>query len=221
MHIAMDLGLNVLNSNRFAKIQPEAKDLILNNVIDEFITNVIRDVNSANPSQRIPGGSILYEDVIAKYNDIRTLIRTATRNVTTSNGITSFPFGDIPTMFKFESAAANITLVGCNKNIQLPVVIPDSTTYYSYKNHPYAKRKYPIGSILNNTFSIVVNPSYTINSVDIIYINNPQKLDATHNCDLPAEVHNIIVDMAIKKASSQSANDNYENLVIESRKPLQ
>lgn len=223
MHIKMDLGLNILNSNRLGKLAPEAKDLILNGIIDTYVNDIIRKLDSANQSQRVPGGIILYDDVIAKYNDLRTLIKDSIiiPTIVASNYEINLATS-IPTLFKFETAIANAVITSCNKIRNIPIAFPDQYSLGSYNIHPYgASRKYPSGTIRDNKLIVSVNPKYTVGTITIIYIKTPAKLASGTNCDLPPELHTEVVERAIKYIAATSDNSNYQNISIESRKPQQ
>ena len=76
MHIMLDVALEVLQGSQFNRLDSPIKDIWLNATIDDFIKETIDSANKPNPSKRLPAGVVTYNDIISKYNDIRTLIST-------------------------------------------------------------------------------------------------------------------------------------------------
>ena len=76
MHIMLDAALEVLQGSQFNRLDSPIKDIWLNATIDDFIKETIDSANKPNPSKRLPAGVVTYNDIISKYNDIRTLIST-------------------------------------------------------------------------------------------------------------------------------------------------
>lgn len=74
MHILLDVELEILQSSQFNTLDPAAKDLLLQGAVDDFIKETIDNANPPNPTKRIPGGVVTYQDTLAKYNAIHTLI---------------------------------------------------------------------------------------------------------------------------------------------------
>ena len=76
MHIMLDTALEILQGSQFNRLDSPIKDLWLNSTIDDFVRDVIDDANKPNPTKRLPNGVLLYKDIVSKYNNIRTLIRS-------------------------------------------------------------------------------------------------------------------------------------------------
>ena len=68
MHIAIDIGLQRLDSNREQEIRPEEKDIVLNDTVAKYITGRVRKTGN---NQRLG-----FEDDMDRYHDLEELKRT-------------------------------------------------------------------------------------------------------------------------------------------------
>lgn len=77
MHIMLDVALETLQGSQYNRLDNPIKDIWLNSTIDDFVKDVVDGANQPNPTKRIPTGVVTYQDIISKYNDLRTLIAIA------------------------------------------------------------------------------------------------------------------------------------------------
>ena len=77
MLIMLDSALEVFQGSQYNRLDNPLKDMWINATIDDFVKDVVDAANKPNPTKRLPMGVLLYNDIIAKYNEIRTLITPA------------------------------------------------------------------------------------------------------------------------------------------------
>lgn len=114
MHIALDVALDIIDANPMNRLDPGAKDLVLNKTIDNFIDSVIAKANMPDENKRVPFRILTYGDILSKYNDIYTLI-TIEDNVLPQLPIgNSFSRYTLPTnLFKFEASYSVVRPLDC------------------------------------------------------------------------------------------------------------
>lgn len=114
MHIALDVALDIIDANPMNRLDPGAKDLILNKTIDNFVDSVIAKANMPDENKRVPFRILTYGDILAKYNDLYTLI-TIEDNVLPQLPIAnSFSRYTLPTnLFKFETSYSVVRPLDC------------------------------------------------------------------------------------------------------------
>lgn len=221
MHIGIDLGVNLLNSNMYSKLTPEVKDYFLNKAVDKFLEEAIyKDSPTSNPQL-----GMTYEQIIKKYNRIYTLIIEAPITLSAKPSITPIPEyveGDLPIdLYHIEASSSLIPSdTAPTKYINVPNNLPNITDIYAFNQHPYsAGSRYPATMIVNNKFRIFDYNRFTISSVKLIYIKVPAKIGKPSSvdidCDLPIAFHDEIIDRAVAQIVAIGNLPNYQQLLEE------
>ena len=114
MHIALDVALDIIDANPMNRLDPGAKDLVLNKTIDSFVDSVIAKANAPDENRRVPFRILTYGDILSKYNDIYTLL-TIEDNVLPQLPIdNSFSRYTLPVnLFKFETSYTRVRPLDC------------------------------------------------------------------------------------------------------------
>jgi hypothetical protein len=224
MHIGLDLGLSILNSNPTNRLDPVIKDFFLNRTISEFVKTEISKGNKPDENKRVPFRILTYGDIINKYNNLRTLIKIKDDTAPDAEIDTSFRDYTLPTdLFRFETSYSIIKPIECNNvtYVTLPNPLLDTYDIISFNNNPYGgKRKY-IGTILvNNKLRVYHLGRYTFNKLGMIYIAKSAVLTSSPiivDCDLPDSVHDTIIDDTVKFISAAVSSGNYQQLLMEAK----
>ena len=114
MHIGLDLALETLNATPTNRLDPSAKDFFLNMTITEFVKSVIKKSNTPDEEKRVPFKILTYGDIISKYNDIYTLIKTDETLLPNTIIDNNFHQYTLPTdLFRFEASFASVRPIDC------------------------------------------------------------------------------------------------------------
>ena len=224
MRLGVDLQLEALQGDQFNKLDYPIKDFFLNAAIADFIKENIDSANPPNTQRRSPGGVVTYKDIINKYNNIRTIIKTvdilASSFVVPGGAPAYFNEINLPTdLLYFETSLSNVT-VG-TKTGYISNLTPETYDIAAFNNDSYGgKKKYMASYIYGSTLRLYNLSRYTINSVSIFYVCKPVQLSTGVDCNLPEETHNEIVNRAARYIAGVQSNPNYQFLANED-KPIQ
>lgn len=113
MHIGLDLVLETLNATPTNRMDAPVKDYYLNMTITEFVKNTINRANKPDEDKRIPFRILTYGDILNKYNDIYTLIKTDDTLIPSSTNSEYYLF-TLPTdLYRFETSFTNVRPIDC------------------------------------------------------------------------------------------------------------
>lgn len=221
MHIGIDLGVNLLNSNMYSKLVPEVKDYFLNKAVDKFLEEAIyKDSPASNPQL-----GMTYEQIIKKYNRIYTLIIEAPLVITaktTTEPIPEYVEAALPdNVYHFEASSSLVPSdTAPTKIISVPNNLPNITDIYAFNQHPYsAGSRYPTTMIVNNKLRIFDFNRFIISGVNLIYVKTPAKIGHPESvdvdCDLPPAFQDEIVDRAVAQIVAIGNLPNYQQLLEE------
>ena len=114
MHIGLDLALEVLNASPSNRMDPAIKDYFLNRTITEYIKEVIARANKPDESKRVPLKILTHGDILAKYNDIYTLIKIDESILPSTVIDNNFYQYTLPTdLLRFEASYTNVRPLDC------------------------------------------------------------------------------------------------------------
>ena len=114
MHIGLDLALDVLNGSPTNRLDPAIKDYFLNRTITEFVKGVIAKANKPDESKRVPLRILTYGDILSKYNDLYTLIKTDESVLpTTTTDINYYQYIFPTDLFRFETSYSFVRPIDC------------------------------------------------------------------------------------------------------------
>lgn len=148
MHIQFDIELQSLNSKRFGEVEPEEKDVLLNNSITDFV-----DL-SIDPDE-IKAKKYGFEDSIRKYQGIEKLIRNEEQPYFTTSQYPDAVYTDIPTDCYRYIRSRSSSKFSCNDILEV------TTQNYTERVFiiPFVKDTHDTNLYRDYTF--------TINSIDV------------------------------------------------------
>ena len=174
MHIALDMGLQHIDSNRKQAISPEHKDMALNYAVLQFVET------RSNPKTNIKREG--YEDTQKRYDDLRELKRSVNINSTYNNGKVSAVLPH--DYYKLVSIGANV--VYSKYDLPDPSIGPETTAFIL---------KFPddsaTGTVYNN-FKITDSDGYT--TITIFDIANYPKVSTFHSSDAKFMIVNLVLE---------------------------
>lgn len=218
MHIDFRVKFNKVNSNKNKSFLTQEIDLFLNDQMDRFVE--LR--TSPKGNYKNEG----YEDVQKRLDDVRTVIKEGTTNISEQSGKTpltlnSFTRGkyivlpaDYLKLVSDWSDTATLCsnyymkpnrLFANDRMIQLALADEFHTT------HP----KSPVSQIMNTELR-VYERDFTIANIYISYVYKyPKIVYGVQSCVLPDHTHREIIDMAVAKVNAVIDTANYEKYINE------
>ena len=185
MHIALDMGLQHINSNRKQSITPYHKDMALNYAVLQFIEN------RTNPTTNVRKEGL--EDTQKRYDDIRELKASVISNTLVDDNV----FAILPKdYYKLISAGARVKYFKSNK------VKPNSTRvyhYYKLKLPNDASGKY-------RNFKII---KYHNTSSSVIFNSTVENLPDFYTADAKFMLVNSILNTVDEQVYWEKWNDVY------------
>jgi len=170
MHIALDMGLQQIDSNRKQSISPEHKDMALNYAVLQFIET------RSNPKTNLKREG--YEDTQKRYDDLRELKRS---KLLSSYSIDRKVFSILPVdYYKRVSIGANIYYSKEN------LLIPNSKETYYYSILPF-----PDDEGVNEFYS---NFRISKNKKDLFNINNFPNISSFYSADAKFMIINLVLE---------------------------
>lgn len=223
MHTFLDLRVQKINSNAFDNILPEEKDVYINDAIDQFVKDRVEP-----RSNKLGLG---FEQSIKRIEDLRTLLKTSEID-TEEHGqilLEGF-FADTATLpadhFLPISVALKIqyndegvtftvpsqkrvvdgTLDTDYKEKRIPAKPVQHDDIYSLLEDPFNSPGLSTGIITIDNDKIIsyTDDRFITDKVVLTYIRQPQEvsLSGSTDCDLSANTHREIVDIAAKNILS-------------------
>lgn len=188
MHIALDLGLQHIDSNRKQSIDGFYKDMALNYAVLQFV-----ELRTSDKSNRKREGA---EETIKRYDDIRELKKHYFSNIILDN---DEHFVILPSnYYKFGSAQVDI------KYSKFNLPITNINSQIKYKTIPFLDDNSTGATYTNFKLTRASNVIFDINS----YVNFP----ILYNRDSKFMIINMIIDTLLNKGIEvywENYNNNY------------
>ncbi len=176
MHIALDMGLQQIDSNRKQSISPEHKDMALNYAVLQFVET------RSNPKTNIKREG--YEDTQKRYDDLRELKRS--KELTTYD-IDNKVFSILPVdYYKRISVGANVIY---SKN-ELPSASNIDNYYYSILPFPDYKGKHTSDIYRDFTISVIADS----NKETLFNINDFPNISKLYSSDAKFMIINLVLE---------------------------
>tara|TARA_Y100000593_G_C4198092_1_gene280405 strand:- start:55 stop:798 length:744 start_codon:yes stop_codon:yes gene_type:complete len=237
MHLAVQQGVDKINSFQADTLLPQEIDLELNKAIDKF-------VNLKYGKNNIYGKG--FEESQKRIDDLRKIIKTDSINVkyleTTVNNKFVYVSDSLPTDYRYliKLLAGVIYERGCpvltkfaqqgldplkhpiNKLASCKFVQQDDI--FTVLNDPFntTKKSKPLVTIEDDKIKIYTNDIFIIKDLKLTYIKNPTKVSlsldgATESvdCELAEHTHQEIVDMTIGSILEGISDPRYKTQQIE------
>ena len=120
-----------------------------------------------------------------------------------------------------------VLYTGNTNETTLPNLLLSNYDITAFNDNPYGGKGKYIGTILESNLTLLSGNlrvyhlnRYTISKLGIIYVKKPAILTSSPsavNCDLPISVHDRIVDDTAKFIAATTANNNYQQLLMEAK----
>ncbi|KAF5080375.1 hypothetical protein DSECCO2_120170 [anaerobic digester metagenome] len=195
MHIALDLGLQHIDSNRKQSVDAFYKDMALNYAVLQFV-----ELRTSEKSNRKREGA---EETIKRYDDIRELKRHYFSNIIIDN---DEHYVILPSnYYKFGSAQVDI------KYSKFNLPITNANSQIKYKVIPFLDDNNSSATYANFKISKASNVIFDIKS----YVNFP----ILYNRDSKFMIINLVIDTLLNKGIEvywENYNNNYypESFII-------
>lgn len=176
---------------------------------------------------KVSGYSVYYEVFNTTYKRDTIFIVKTTNNLDTlyvSWTTTNSPLSAV-NLTSYALNTLNLTSVGTSESITSKKY-PNRLTRSDIKNnlavHPFGKTIYhsPLSEIKRGRLEVQHNDNFIVDSVVINYIRWPRLMDINfgNNCELSANVHHEIVDLAVQRMKAEISENNYSAIVQETLK---
>jgi hypothetical protein len=235
MHLAIQQGVDKINSLQADLLLPEEIDLELNKAQSKFI-NLKYGINN-----RYRKG---FEQSQKRIDDLRVLVEEDTITATFKEQLTNTTWVDtieLPDEYMYMlNAISKVYIEDC---VTLPytesggIRVPDSNTVSSvfginkfvqqddiftllldpFNTTTYVK---PLMTFRENAIDIYTSDIFIIEEVKLTYLREPTEisLSLTSDCELPVHTHNEIVDMVVASILEGISDPRYKTHQIEVNK---
>lgn len=212
MHIAFKLKFDKLDLFEYPNLEPEAIDFLLNQAQIRMIKNRYQGNNLYREG---------FEGTQKRVDDLRTLVKSSKQTT-----ITNFVLDDeatTPSFRIYEGAVPSdyyflirhtveVVKTGLPNKVKTPKQIQHDDLS-QYLDDPFDGPKYrqPLSMMAGTKLQVVTDNTFSIGSIYFTYIRKPleMSIDATdvntptgftNVCELPEQIHQEIVDLAVELA---------------------
>jgi hypothetical protein len=232
MHLAVQQGVDKINSFQADTLLSEELDLELNKAINKFVNLKYGKNNLYNKG---------FEESQKRVDDLRVLIKDVTLNLTyrdeTVNNISTYVSEILPDDYRFllkglaeigykstckslnskEQQLLSPISGGLKRKVAVKFIQQDDIlTILSDPFNTTTKEK-PLITIEHDSIVTYTNDIFIIDNVKLTYIKNPAKVSLSLgvNCELADQTHQEIIDMTINSILEGISDPRYKTQSIE------